>query len=67
MNKHCAKFYTNTRTNMDIIYDNAVHFCHFCMKFEYFLNILPQKYNLGHIKPDIIINIFCKVMEYPCA
>ena len=36
MNQHCAKFYTNTRTNMDIIYDNAVHFCDFCMKFEYF-------------------------------
>ena len=35
-------------------------------------NITPallwsQKSNLGHIKPDIMINIFCKVMEYPCA
>ena len=27
----------------------------------------PKKSNLGHIKPDIMINIFCKVMEYPCA
>ena len=35
--------------------------------FAWNLNILPQKYNLGHIKPDIIINIFCEVMEYPCA
>ena len=27
----------------------------------------PIMFNFGHIKPDIIANIFCKVMEYPCT
>ena len=31
MNQHCAKFYTNTRTNMDMTMLSI--FCNFCMKF----------------------------------
>ena len=34
MNQHCAKLYTNTRTNMDTIMLSI--FSDFCMKFEYF-------------------------------
>ena len=59
MNQHCAKFYTDTRTNMDTTMMSNFFFAIFAWN----LNILPQKYNLGHIKADIIINIFCKVME----
>ena len=31
MNQHCAKFYTYTRTNMDMTMLSI--FCNFCMKF----------------------------------
>ena len=61
MNQHCAKFYTNTRTNIDTTMLSIFAI------FAWNLNILPKKSNWGHIKPDIIINVFCKVMEYPCA
>ena len=27
----------------------------------------PKISNLGHIKPNTIANIFCRVIEYPCA
>ena len=56
MNQHCAKFYTNTRTNMETTMLSI--FCDFCKKFEYF----APKANLGHIKTDILIYILCKVM-----
>ena len=34
INQHCAKFYTNSGTNMETTMLSI--FCDFCMKFEYF-------------------------------
>ena len=62
MNQHCAKIsndYTIKYMDMTML--------SFFSIFAWNLNNLPQKSNLGHIKLDIIINIFCKIMEYPCA
>ena len=63
MNHYCAKFYSNA--NDKYWYDNFFpKFLRFLHKFWLFS---PNMFHFGHIKPDIIANIFCKVMEYPCT
>ena len=60
---YCAKFYTNTQTNMDtIIFSN---FSRFFFSINSTTCIYSKISYLGHMKPYIISNIFCKVFEYP--
>ena len=64
MNRHCAKFYTNAYSNVDIWHIFSFFFLQFLHKNGLFC---PLMSNLSHIKPWTIAYILYKVMEYPCA
>ena len=63
MNYYCAKFYTNTSTNMDT--RNIFQFLSiFAQNFYYFS---PKKSNFGPIELAIIADIVSKAMNYNFA
>ena len=61
-NHHCAKFYTNAESNVDMT--NVFQFLALLHNKWLFC---PKMSNLGHIKPWTIAYILYKVMDYPCA